>query len=126
MIDMVFLLLLFFLVNAVIIETKLDSNVQVSVADQAKKAEILQGRIVINVYSEGSIFDDSGGVLANENELFAYLSEEKKKNDEKGFPSSLFLRADRNCHFRDTRKVIKVAGRAGIGEMITSAFVTSK
>ena len=122
MIDMVFLLLLFFLINAVIIETKMDVNVEVSVADQAIKAEDIQGRIVVNVYPEGKFFNAEGEEL-DENELFAYLSREREKNRKKGIPSSLLLRADKNVVFRETKKVIRIASNVGIEEMINAAFV---
>jgi biopolymer transport protein ExbD len=49
MIDMVFLLLIFFIVNASIVIVKMDKKVKIPIAVNAKKQESKKGRIVITV-----------------------------------------------------------------------------
>ena len=53
MIDMVFLLLIFFIVTANLVVVKQDVRVEVPVADASSTQEKKTGRIVINVYGEG-------------------------------------------------------------------------
>ena len=52
MIDMVFLLLIFFLVNATLIIVKMDKRVKVPIAKFSTKQESKLGRIVMNVYGD--------------------------------------------------------------------------
>ena len=52
MIDMVFLLLIFFIVNATLIIVEMDKRVQVPIARYSEKQHDMMGRIVINVYSD--------------------------------------------------------------------------
>ena len=52
MIDMVFLLLIFFIVNATMIIVEMDKRVQVPIARYSEKQNDKMGRIVINVYSD--------------------------------------------------------------------------
>ena len=54
MIDMVFLLLIFFIVTANLVVVKMDKKVEVPVADQSEPQKKKTGRIVINVYGDGS------------------------------------------------------------------------
>jgi biopolymer transport protein ExbD len=56
MIDMVFLLLIFFLVNASMIIVEMDPNVKPPVASHAKEARQRLGRIVINIREDGTLF----------------------------------------------------------------------
>ena len=51
MIDMVFLLLIFFIVNATLIIVEMDKRVQVPIARYSEKQNDNMGRILINVYS---------------------------------------------------------------------------
>ena len=52
MIDMVFLLLIFFIVNATLIIVEMDKRVQVPIARYSEKQNDKMGRIVVNVYSD--------------------------------------------------------------------------
>ena len=53
MIDMVFLLLIFFIVTANLVVVKMDKRVEVPVAENSTPQEKKTGRIVINVYGDG-------------------------------------------------------------------------
>ena len=52
MIDMVFLLLIFFIVNATLIIVEMDKRVKVPIARYSEKQNDKMGRIVVNVYSD--------------------------------------------------------------------------
>ena len=53
MIDMVFLLLIFFVVNATAITVKKDKNIQMPTASSSGEVKSANGCIVVNVYGEG-------------------------------------------------------------------------
>ena len=52
MIDVTFLLLIFFIVNATLIIVEMDKRVQVPIARYSEKQNDKMGRIVVNVYSD--------------------------------------------------------------------------
>ena len=54
MIDMVFLLLIFFVVNATAITVKKDKNIQMPTASSSGEVKSANGCIVVNVYGEGA------------------------------------------------------------------------
>ena len=64
MIDLVFLLLIFFMVTANIITYPKDPRVIIPVASDAKVPELVDGRVVINIYEDGTIKDVEGRVLS--------------------------------------------------------------
>ena len=101
MIDMVFLLLIFFMVNAVIIDYKKDKSVEIPVASEAKAPNGVSGRIVINVYNDeveaenGTRFADENSEPLDEAGITELVRERKLANDEAGVPQTvLHLRAD--------------------------------
>lgn len=127
MIDMVFLLLLFFLVNATVIVVKLDPNVTVPVAINSKKAEDGNGRIVVNVRESGDFFDESGNIqLETDEDIIELVKTEKEKNDLLGYKSKLHLRGDKETVFKYSRQVIRAAAKGGVDQVVFAVFVTAK
>jgi biopolymer transport protein ExbD len=127
MIDMVFLLLLFFLVNATVIVVKMDANVTVPVAVNSKKAEDGNGRIVINVRESGDFYDESGNVkLESDDDITDLVKEEKERNDRLGYKSKLHLRGDKEAVFKYSRQVIRAAAKAQVDQVVFAVFVTDK
>ena len=59
MIDMVFLLLIFFVVNATAITVKKDKNIQMPTASSSGEVKSANGCIVVNVYGEGDEYYES-------------------------------------------------------------------
>ncbi len=126
MIDMVFLLLIFFLVNATMIIVEQDPNVKPPVASHAKEAENGKGRVVINIYDDGSVFDAGGlknGVKLNEDEdIFDYVKKAKEEVDLQGFEPRLHLRGDKEAVFKECRRVIRLAAKAGVDQVIFATY----
>ena len=79
MIDLVFLLLIFFMVTANMITYKKDKRVVVPVASDAKVPELIEGRVVMNVLQDGTIVDTEGKVLS-QSDLTSVMSQSKAKN----------------------------------------------
>jgi biopolymer transport protein ExbD len=134
MIDMVFLLLIFFIVNASIVIVKMDKKVKIPIAVNAKKQESKKGRIVINVYGEdeagdGRFRDASGNVVLDsedDNVMKEYIKKEKEKIEERGVVPRIHLRGHRDSLFKYSRRVIRVAAAAGVNEVIFVSYQTDK
>ncbi len=122
MIDMVFLLLIFFLVNAVLIIVKQDENVNIAYASEqfSSQQEEGNGRIVLNVYEDGSFTPEAGSTTpfleGDDNAIFDYLTKRREEEEQLGYRDSmvLHLRSDSQSAFRHTRKILSIAGRAGL------------
>lgn len=132
MIDAVFLLLLFFLVNASLVIVKMDKRVVVPVAKHSKPQEEKLGRIVINVYSdehsaEGRFRMEDGVVqFEDDDALEDYIKKRKEEIEARGVIPRLHLRCDKKAYFKYGRRVIRVAARAGVNEVIFVSYLTEK
>jgi len=126
MIDLVFLLLIFFLVNANMITVEMDKKVEVPIAKASQPVETKNGRIVINVYEEGDIKDSTTKLIFDgENDLIDYIKSQKEISDALGFKPKLHLRGDRKSLFRHARKVINAAAKAGVDDVRFAAYVVA-
>lgn len=139
MIDMVFLLLIFFMVASTLIVNRLDPYVKPPIADKAVPTEIAIGRIVINVYSDesiaeretadgnfaGSTFtDERGEPLEDEDAITAFVVEQVdllKITHPEATPRIL-LRGDRRSQVLQSKRVAKAAGAAGVIDIIFSSY----
>ncbi len=133
MIDMVFLLLIFFVVNATAITVKTDKNVTMPTASQSGEIKSANGYIVVNLWHEKRppgvsadivMGDDNASPLATDQELEEYI---KKKSEEfKSNPNNpmepkdqhLYIRGDQKAVFKYSRKVITVGGNLGISNIV--------
>lgn len=126
MIDMVFLLLIFFIVNASIVIVKMDKDVLLPVADNALVQSEKNGRIVINVYQDGSYTPENfKDVKFGENDIegiYDYLKSARQQQLDSGYQPKLHLRGDTDALFRYSRKVIRVAARAGLKDVIFVSY----
>lgn len=131
MIDMVFLLLIFFIVNASVVVVKMDKKVEVPVASNSSPQEEKLGRIVINVYGEKDIADgryrmeDGETPFADDQAIIQYIKEAKDKMAGSVVPK-LHLRGHRNTEFKHARRVIRLAAEAGVDQVVFAAYATSK
>ena len=128
MIDMVFLLLIFFIVNATAIIVKTDPEVTPPVADQGQSQEDGRGRIVINVRAdegEGPVFtaEDFNVILESEDAIRDYVRESKEAIELQGLVPKLHLRGDKDTVFRHSRTAIRSAAAAGVDQVVFAVFV---
>lgn len=126
MIDMVFLLLLFFLVNATVLVVKQDKDVSVPIAANSRKAEDNKGRIVVNIYGDGTFKTERLELLPDDELIVELVKKEKELNDQKGYISRLHLRGDKDAVFKHCRRVIRAGARAGVDQVVFAVFVTEK
>lgn len=127
MIDMVFLLLIFFIVNATAITVKMDKRVGMPTATSATEVKSANGSIVLNVYDpekEGSFGPniywgtDDPAPLASVDALRKYIKEKAELFKRFGYDKdpglSLYLRGDQKSIFKYSKQAIAVAAEEGI------------
>ena len=126
MIDMVFLLLIFFIVNATAIIVKTDPKVLPPVAKNSKAQEDGRGRIVINVREDGTYTDENFVVLPDENAVFEVVKNLKEQIDTQGIVPKLHLRGDQDAVFKFSRAAIRSAAAAGVDQVVFAVYPTHK
>ncbi|MGB1128704.1 MAG: ExbD/TolR family protein [Haloferula sp.] len=122
MIDMVFLLLIFFLVNATMIIVKQDPNVEPPVASHSKKAADGNGRIVINIYENGDLYNEAEEKLETDDDIFNLVKEQKEIIDAQGYDPKIHLRGHKAAVFKHCRKVIRVSAKAGVDQVLFATY----
>lgn len=134
MIDLVFLLLIFFMVASHLIIVRIDKNVEPPTADNAQVAQNSHGRIVVNVYGfhddmdaslHGKIFDAEGNELDTSDQITDYVDREKQKlmESEANLVPRLHLRADRTTDTRLIKKVVQASAAAGVVDVVFGSYV---
>ena len=123
MIDMVFLLLIFFIVASTVIVVKQDPEVEPPVAKYSKKAKDGKGRIVINVRQDGTFLAETATLTFDDSEdIQKYVKERKAIEEGKGLIPIIHLRGDQGVPFKYVRKVIRAAAIAGVDNVIFSVY----
>ena len=127
MIDMVFLLLIFFIVVSSPLIVEQDPEVTPSVAYNAQTAEEKHGRIVINVREDGTLTEEKfEQVLDGDEAITEYVRTVRERIDSQGHKPRLHLRGDNAALFKYSRQVIKASAEAGVDHVIFSAFDFAK
>lgn len=123
MIDMVFLLLIFFIVASTVIVVKQDPDVRPPIAKNSKKAKDGKGRIVINIREDGTFFDEVGKMQFHKPEdIEEYVKTKKAIEDGKGLTPIIHLRGDKGVSFKYVRTVIRAAAKAGVDNVVFSVY----
>jgi len=122
MIDMVFLLLIFFLVASQIVKVE-KADVELPFAVHAVVPEDETGRFMISVDEEGNLF---AGVEQNEVDdleaLRGIIRDEVTADKE----VRIVIRADDQTKFEDSEEILTVCGEEGAKDMIFAAFEGTK
>ena len=114
MIDMVFLLLIFFIVASQVIDEKPD--VTVPSATHAKVPEDTTGRLMITVTKDENYF------VAQRQVTFEELEEELGRQMAVDPNLRILIRADGDTKYKVNEKVMAACGEAGAVDLIYSAF----
>ena len=119
MIDLVFLLLIFFMVSSTLITYRKDPNITIPIASDGKVPKQVRGRIIVNVYQDGTVKSDSGEVLTLE-QVENRMRLAKQEN-----PSvRLHVRADQVAAHAMVKDVIDASARGGVVNVIFSTYIT--
>ncbi len=126
MIDLVFLLLIFFMVSSHLIIVQIDKRVNPPTAKNAQVAKDATGRVVVNVLADGSIWAQDQVELTTSEAITDYVDQARLRNEEAGIPTRLNLRADEEVDTRIIKKVVQAAGEAGVSEVIFGSYVVER
>ncbi len=114
MIDMVFLLLIFFIVAAAMVEVKVP--VALPAASAAKVPDEVTGRLNLSVGVDETIY--IGSVPVSRDELKKQLSLELDANPN----LRVFIRSDENVPYRINRSIMAACAEMGAVNLIYAAF----
>jgi biopolymer transport protein ExbD len=114
MIDMVFLLLIFFMVASVVVTDKVP--VMLPESKVAKVAENIQGRLVLTVDAFDQVY--VGMVPVTIEEMKDINSEELEMNPN----LRIMIRADARVQYETTKKVMIACGKVGATDLIYASF----
>ncbi|MCP5541692.1 MAG: biopolymer transporter ExbD [Akkermansiaceae bacterium] len=115
MIDMTFLLLIFFMVTTKLTDQQVNVPVKLPVAVSAVPPGKIE-RDIVNIDGEGRYY--IGDRPASKAELKVHLEERFRDFP----PLQVYLRADENTPGKTIREVIKMAGEAGALDVIVATF----
>ena len=133
MIDMVFLLLIFFIVVSTPLVVKVDPKVKPAVAFNSEKVKDSNGRIVLNIrgekdYRKASFKEEEGGKMETEEEITKYIEDEviriNKLNS--NYTPRLHLRGDKEVLFEHSQTAIAAAAKAGVNQILFSVYPFNK
>jgi len=122
MIDMVFLLLIFFIVASTAVIVKQDPNVKPPIAKNSKKAEDGKGRIVINIYEDGTLMSEDQQRLDDDEAVIDLVNKQREAIEGIGWDPKLHLRGDKNAVFKHCRRVIRLAAKAKVEKVFFSTY----
>lgn len=112
MIDMTFLLLIFFMVTSKLSKEQIKMDVKLPVASAAVIPVDLTNRDVINIDGDGNYYIAND--LVGEGELRAYLGERFANHP----PLKIYLRADSGTPAKKVKAFMEMAAEAGAVEVI--------
>ncbi len=118
MIDLVFLLLIFFMVASKMITVPQIEGVEIPIALEARVPKDAKGRVVINVRRDGAILDIQERVL-QPIDVQRMIETAKSANPK----TRLHLRVDRDVAHKHVEEVMQASARGGVNDVIFSTFV---
>ncbi len=116
MIDMTFLLLIFFMVTTKISKEQLKEEIKLPVASNAIIPNDISNRDIISIDEQGNYF--IGQEPADKKRLSDYL----KKRFENYPPLRLYIRADKTTPGKKIKEVMKMAAEAGAVDVIFGSY----
>ena len=121
MIDLVFLLLIFFMIASTLITYQKDPDIEIAIAKNAVVPELVIGRVVINVDDDGSIRDEFSKPLTLQ-QVEQIMSNAKQQNPN----TRLHLRVDKKAHHKLVKDVIAASARGGVNDLVFSTLQVGK
>ena len=116
MIDMTFLLLIFFMLTSTITNLKVKQDVKVPLAPSAVIPKDASNRLMINIDAAGGLF--LGDTATTEKALAAELTRQFRVNP----PLQLYVRADRAVPAKRIKEIVRMASEAGAVKVIIATM----
>ncbi len=126
MIDLTFLLLIFFMVSSHLITIQIDRRVSPPTALNSQVAKFASGRVVVNILADGTVWAEDQVELTTTEAITDYVEQGRIANDAAGEQTRLNLRADKEVETRNIKKVVQAAGEAGVTEVIFGSLAVEK
>ena len=120
MIDLVFLLLIFFMVTATMVTFKKDPRVVIPVASDAKVPKLIEGRVILNVLEDGTVANEIGETLTLP-EVTQIMAAAKERNAN----TRLHLRADARVPYKFIKEASRASAEGGVPTVIFSTHVVA-
>lgn len=112
MIDVVFLLIIFFLVSSHLAKRESKLPLQLPTASRQPTAKLIVGRLVINVAADDSV--TVGGSVVNRDQLATVL---RVHAAEKGADAAVHIRSDSSVDYAIAEPLLRAAAQAGISNI---------
>lgn len=133
MIDMVFLLLIFFMVAATMSQVDLTPELELAVAPKAAVPEDMRNRGTINVLPVGKTLSNGmvptesqpymvSGQLMDAGELSKLIAQRREQNED----LRVYMRVDQDVDFKYVRRAIKACAEAGVFDVIFATYQTGQ
>jgi len=120
MIDLVFLLLIFFMVTAKMVTAPQIENLDIPVANAARPVKDIKGRVMINITRDGTLLDSTGS-----NRLTPFDVEQLARRARESNPAAkLQIRADHEVPHKHVKEVMKASAAGGITDVAFSTYQT--
>ena len=116
MIDMTFLLLIFFMVTTKISKEQVNVEIKLPTASNASIPDDLSNRDIISIDKDGIYY--IGKNPADKKELTAHLKERFKVTP----PLRLYVRADKNTPGKQIKELMRIASEAGAVNVIFGTY----
>jgi biopolymer transport protein ExbD len=116
MLDVIFQLLIFFVVATEFSKEDREMNVELPTASEAKPLIVQPQEIFVNITDDGKIF--SGGKEYSITDLEEHLAEAARNNPAN---QSVILRADKRVELDKVVQVINTCNRVGVSHSLTTA-----
>lgn len=116
MIDMVFLLLVFFMTVSTLAQAEKQENVELPESHESDVPDDLSDRGIVTVNAQGEIFLGTGQVSLEQ--MKARLEESLRDNPE----LRVQVRADQNVLYGKVKQVLKACAEAGAYEVIYATY----
>jgi biopolymer transport protein ExbD len=119
MIDMVFLLLVFFMMASQMSQRQ---NIKMNIPEATKAVVPKErpDRWVVNINKDGEIFEGESQITLKQ---LSVRVEEQVKNNPK---TKVYLRADMDTKHKEVKKVMTAMAKAGVSDFIFGVFVKKK
>jgi biopolymer transport protein ExbD len=130
MIDMVFQIIIFFMVTFQLVTIKKDPLVEVAIAPKGEVSKNPGGRVLINVLSDAKMKEeglstpylDVDGNPLEFDQITDLVRRKKEENDRTNTPTLLMLRGDKESLVRRTKMALSAAGAVGVNDVVFSAL----
>ncbi len=116
MIDITWILIIFFMVTTQLVENDFDVPVNLPIATAAVVPKDMAGRVIVNVDATGNYY------LGNEQVDLAGLTNHLKRRMIEYPPLKVYLRADANTAAMKTKEFYRACAEAGAIEVVLGTF----